>query len=306
MPMPDTAQSVLVLEDNPVQCALYEKILRAGGFEVITVTDPLDLVNNLESLPVPSAILLDIVMPGMDGVTVLQHLERDARWCAIPAVMMTATPTKDRVVAASQLPVPPEGFLAKPVNPGVMLSVLRSIIAGQEPTYLLRQLQRKRLSLKLTLAQATGELAATVRAGRDDEVTHEKALAEIRREIQPLKTASSQLWDAPAETRQALQQQILKLEEGSARHREALVRAAAQKKEVVRQRQEILYKQKQVKDLERNIEALVQLFKRNKATGNTGTHSMSESSDGSPATGGAGPDDGAAGMGQSTGTYGPA
>jgi CheY-like chemotaxis protein len=259
--MPYKAQCVLVLEDNPVQSALYGKILAAGGYEVMAICDPLDLVNNLSGLTVPDAILLDIVMPGMDGVVVLQHLERDARWCVPPVIMMTASPTKDRVVAANQVPVPPEGFLAKPVEPQAMLQLVHTVIASQEPAYLLRQLQRKRLSMKLGLQDVIERLSSETRENKDAQATHEKLLADTRREIQSLQAVRTQFRDAPPETQLALQRQMEELEETCLQHRSGIQEAEARHKKIIHLRQDILYKQKTIRDLDHRIEALAQALK---------------------------------------------
>jgi len=260
--MPQKPLTILVLEDNPVQSALYEKILKAGGHEVVSINDPVDLVEHLDRVPLPDAILLDIVMPGMDGVSVMQVLERDARWAAVPVLLMTSSPTKDRVIAANQLPVPPEGFLAKPVDPQSMLQQLRAVIAGQEPNYLLRQLQRRRLSLHLGLRAVVETLGGAIRENRDAQAMHEKLLADARREIQSLQTVRSKLKDAPPETLDALQEQIRKLEESCLGHRANAQKAEEQHKGIILQRQEILYKQKAIRDVERRIEALNQVLRR--------------------------------------------
>jgi len=263
--------TVLVLEDNPVQNALYEKILRAGGFEVRSITDPLKLINDLGSLTPPDAIMLDVVMPGMDGVTVMQRLEEDPEWCCVPVLMVTASPTKDRVVAANQLPVPPEGFMAKPVNPKALLQLVRAIIAGQEPQYLLRQLQRKRLSLQLGFRSVLEELGGAVVENRASQATHLKLLVDTRREIQSLQSLLSQLKDGPPETLLALQRQIQHLEQTCEVHRANVQRAEEQHKQMIRRRQDVLHKQKASRDIERRIEALTHVLKRKH-----GFHPLSE------------------------------
>jgi CheY-like chemotaxis protein len=250
-----------VLEDDPVQCALYKRILGAGNFEATVIQDPVDLVGNLDNIPVPRALLLDILLPGMDGLAVMQHLQRHPLWCLVPVILMTSSPTRDRVVAANQLPVPPEGFLVKPVNPRAMLQLLRAVIAGQEPTYLLRSLQRRRLALRLGLHASIVELEAVIRQS-NDRTNWEARHAEARRQIQSLRSAESQLRDAPVETRQAITDQVRALEESCANCRRQIETAENQRKILLSKRHEILLRQKSVREIEERIQALSGVVKR--------------------------------------------
>jgi CheY-like chemotaxis protein len=261
---PERGPRVLVLEDNPVQCALYEKILKAGHFDVLTISDPLDLVNNLDALEPPDAIFLDIVLPGMDGLSVLEHLEAHPKWCLPPVILMTASATRDRVQSAGKLPVPPEGFLAKPVDPQNMLTLVRAVIAGQEPSYLLRSLQRKRHSLRLGLRRSVTEVERTMRESCDAIRLNTIAIENTRKEIQSLKTLEAQLRDAPIETQLPLRRQITAMEESCGRYRQLLQEAEVAQKRVLQQRQDIPLKQKMVQDLERRIQTLSQMLRRNR------------------------------------------
>ena len=174
---------ILVLEDNPVQCAIFDKILQSGGFKVRCLQDPREFLNNLDTTAVPSLVLLDIVLPGTDGVAVLDRLERHPLWCEIPTVLMTSTPTADRVRSAQRLPVLPEGFLVKPIEPMKLLQSLQAILSRAEPVHLLRAQQRTRLKLLLETAAEASALEKSLLRSQEGFTEARQLLAEFRSEL---------------------------------------------------------------------------------------------------------------------------
>lgn len=261
----DQVQWILVLEDDPVQSAVYEKILRAGRYQTTAIPDPLDFVSSLDSLPVPTAILLDIVLPGMDGIAVLQHLERHPRWCTVPVILMTASPTRDRVGAAQKLPVPPEGFLVKPVDPQGMLQTLRALIACKEPVYVLRSMQRKRLAIKMALSDTVVEIEMSLRASDDACTEYAAKMVEARRELQSLQMAEGQMRDSLPDTHLGLRSRKQELGNIIEYLRNKMNETVADRRKTLQRRQDILVKQKTIRDLERQIHSLALVLQRNKA-----------------------------------------
>lgn len=255
---------ILVLEDDPVQSAVYEKILKAGRYQVTAVPDPVDFVANLDTLPIPTAVLLDIVLPGMDGVTVLQNLERHPRWCMVPVILMTASPTRDRVLAAQKLPVPPEGFLVKPVDPKSMLQTVRSLIECRDPIYMLRGLQRKRLGLKASLSDDVVEIEMSLRATDDERNECASRLAEMRKEMQALHLMQGQFRDSLNDSRLGVRERIQDLETAIERVRRRLDESETTRRRILRKRQDILLKQRAIRESERQIHSLATILRRGK------------------------------------------
>lgn len=79
---------ILIIEDDEMMCKMYTKILSYEGFEVLNA---LDGVAGLAAAKkdLPSLILLDIMMPKMDGLQVLEKLKEDATTKDIPVVLLT-------------------------------------------------------------------------------------------------------------------------------------------------------------------------------------------------------------------------
>ncbi|MEO9077911.1 MAG: response regulator [Rhodanobacter sp.] len=79
---------MLVVDDSPTICAVLGKMLGQDGYRVLKATDgpsALDLARN----ELPTLIFLDVVMPGMNGFSVLRKLRHDALTCHIPIIMIS-------------------------------------------------------------------------------------------------------------------------------------------------------------------------------------------------------------------------
>jgi chemosensory pili system protein ChpA (sensor histidine kinase/response regulator) len=90
---------VLVVDDTDSARDVAERILRFYGVETAGArsgSEALELLNHIS----PDLILLDISMPEMDGLSVLEQLRHNSRWQDIPVVMMTAMADKESVKKA--------------------------------------------------------------------------------------------------------------------------------------------------------------------------------------------------------------
>jgi CheY-like chemotaxis protein len=152
-PTPDTPQRVLILEDDPVQAQLLERILIGGNYDADSIGDPRALLCAMDAQPVPDLLLADILLPHVDGLTTCVRLAEDPRWCLLPTILMTSSSDPALLRAAERLPVPPEAVLTKPLDPMSLLRWVRRTLAADEPLLRLHFLQRRRLSLTLRLRQ---------------------------------------------------------------------------------------------------------------------------------------------------------
>ena len=80
---------ILVIDDEPEVVELLKKRLERVGYQVMTATDGMGGFKKACEQK-PDLILLDIIMPGVDGLTVLRRLRAEEATCDIPVIMVTA------------------------------------------------------------------------------------------------------------------------------------------------------------------------------------------------------------------------
>lgn len=131
--------TVLVVDDDPMVRDVHCRLLRRAGIRVLDVPTPGDVLALLRGQGHFDAIVTDICMPGMDGVTMLREVRRIN--ADIPVVLVTGYPNLDTAVAAMKY----GGFryLAKPVVVDELISVVHEAIG----LYRLACLKREALSL---------------------------------------------------------------------------------------------------------------------------------------------------------------
>ena len=114
---------VLVVEDNAKNMKLFRDVLQARGYETFEAGTGDDAVE-LATAHVPDLVLMDIELPGTDGVEALGRLRADDRTAAIPVLALTAQAMhgdRERFLAAGF-----DGYMSKPVDVLALLDVVKS------------------------------------------------------------------------------------------------------------------------------------------------------------------------------------
>ncbi|HCK84910.1 MAG TPA: response regulator [Hyphomonadaceae bacterium] len=110
---------ILVVDDDPLLLLLLEHKLRGAGHAVATAPDGLAA---LEAIPIvkPGIVVLDALMPRMDGFEVLRRIKSDASLSHLRIIMLTVLRHQDDVVGA--LKIGADDFLVKPFIPDELLA----------------------------------------------------------------------------------------------------------------------------------------------------------------------------------------
>ena len=124
---PAARTSVLVIDDDPLQRDLMQRYLRKEGFTVCTASGGAQGLRMARQL-LPAAITLDVMMPEMDGWSVLSELKDDAILRDIPVIMLTMVDDPERgfTMGASE-------YVTKPVNRGRLSHILQRYTCLQPP-----------------------------------------------------------------------------------------------------------------------------------------------------------------------------
>ena len=113
---------VLIIDDDPVIVELVTTLLQSRSYDVITAFDGVDGLEKAK-IEQPNIILLDIIMPTMDGYEVCDELKKDKNTKKIPVVMLTCVGSREAVRTAHQ--VGADDYIVKPINLTTLLDKIK-------------------------------------------------------------------------------------------------------------------------------------------------------------------------------------
>ena len=106
--------TILAIDDNPTNCDLLARQLKRQGYLVTTATNANQALRLLKAIPF-DLILIDVIMPGIDGLELLRQLKQDESFKHIPAIAISALDTIEGAVRCIELGA--EDYLQKPFDP---------------------------------------------------------------------------------------------------------------------------------------------------------------------------------------------
>jgi two-component system cell cycle response regulator DivK len=125
-------QKILVVEDNELNLRLFCDLLRAHGFEAEPVRDGREAVERARAFT-PDLIIMDIQMPYISGLELIEQLKQDEELKAIPIMAVTAYAAKgdeDRIREAGA-----EGYVSKPISVLRFVEAVGALLSpSPEPT----------------------------------------------------------------------------------------------------------------------------------------------------------------------------
>ena len=120
---------ILVVDDEPDAVELIEFNLKAAGYDVVTATDGEEALKRARSV-MPQLIILDLMLPEVDGLEVCKILRRDPRTAGVPIIMVTAKAAEiDRVLG---LELGADDYVTKPFSPRELVLRIRKLLQRRE------------------------------------------------------------------------------------------------------------------------------------------------------------------------------
>jgi adenylate cyclase len=164
------SSTILVVDDTPANIKLLEAVLVPQGYRVVGVTSGLEALKFVAENDI-DLVLLDILMPVMDGYEVCRRLREAPATSALPIVMITSSGDQEKTRA---LEAGADDFLPKPFDKAELLARVKSLLRVKH-YYDTVQAQAKEL------AEWNRNLTARV----DDQVAEIQRLARLRRFLTP-------------------------------------------------------------------------------------------------------------------------
>jgi two-component system, OmpR family, alkaline phosphatase synthesis response regulator PhoP len=120
---------ILVVDDEPDLLELVHYTLTRAGYQVGCVKSGEEALTQVQTRP-PDLIVLDLLLPGMDGLEICQRLKRNQQTAAIPIVMLTAKSEEADVVTGLELGA--DDYLTKPFSPRVLAARVKAVLRRQQ------------------------------------------------------------------------------------------------------------------------------------------------------------------------------
>ncbi len=121
-----TRKKILVVDDERGLVRIIRLNLETDGFEVVEATDGRQAMDQLRTT-LPDLVLLDIMMPDMDGFTVLRLIREQSQ---IPVIMLTAKSEEEDIIKGLELGA--DDYITKPFSPRELTSRIRAVLRRSE------------------------------------------------------------------------------------------------------------------------------------------------------------------------------
>ena len=118
--------SVLLVEDDTMIAKLLKHLLGSAGFEVATAENRTEILKSFARTPLPDVVLLDVLLPDVNGFEVLAKLRAHPVLSTIPVVMLTGNASREDVLTG--LMGGADGYITKPFNLDRVVSVVQDVL----------------------------------------------------------------------------------------------------------------------------------------------------------------------------------
>ncbi|MEO8144100.1 MAG: response regulator [Betaproteobacteria bacterium] len=116
----------LVVEDDPDMSELVSRLLIAAGFEVETAANRDQVLAGLRKQPLPDLVILDVMLPDVNGFDILQRLKAHPALKAVPVIMLTADAARESVMRG--IAGGADGYITKPFERAMLLEGVKAVL----------------------------------------------------------------------------------------------------------------------------------------------------------------------------------
>ena len=120
--------TILIIDDSPTDVRVFSTLLERAGYQVVAVNSAEEGIERVRA-ELPDLIIMDVIMPGMNGFQATRTLTRDPVTAVVPIVMITTKSMEtDRVWGLRQ---GARAFITKPVNEKELLGCINDLLSSE-------------------------------------------------------------------------------------------------------------------------------------------------------------------------------
>jgi len=123
-------KKILVVEDDPASLRLTQYLLEHKGYEVITAQNGLEGLKKARG-EAPDLVMLDVMLPGIDGFDICYHLRAEPKTAKLPIIMLSAKARE--VDRDAGIKVGVDAYITKPASPADILSKVEDLLGQKAP-----------------------------------------------------------------------------------------------------------------------------------------------------------------------------
>ena len=123
-------QKVLIVDDDPIMHQLVKRHLERAGYEMLSATNGLEAID-VATRELPHLIVMDVMMPEVDGLESMRRLRKSEATKAIPVIVVTANVNEYEASQRESKAIGAAAFLTKPLSPARLVQEIQRVLPPQ-------------------------------------------------------------------------------------------------------------------------------------------------------------------------------